>query len=252
MVEWLTTPYCYSWCCLLSQSNGTSNTSVQGKTLPWYGNNVKVIKVSWATDCVWQSFFSILWTLSIGVHREGLISQVHSSQLHQYQFSSLQFSSVQFSCPVVSNSLRPHESQHSGPPCPSPTPGVHSDSRPSSQWCQSAMLFSVVPFSSYPQSLLASKYFPMSQLFAWGGQSTGVSALASFLPKKSQGWSQIRVVKWAESSEMTPKDWEKININLNFYRHLNHSLIMVIKTKIYDLLPIDPHPRIIKECTSLK
>ena len=88
----------------------------------------------------------------------------------------------------VSDSLRPHESQHAGPPCPSPTPGIHSDSRPSSQWCHPAISSSVVSFSSCPQSVPASESFPMSQLFAWGGQSTGVSALASFLPKKSQGW----------------------------------------------------------------
>ena len=99
------------------------------------------------------------------------------------------FSSVQFSCSVVSDSLRPHESQHARPPCPSPSPRVHSDSRPSSPWCHPAVSSSVVPFSSYPQSLPASESFPMSQLFAWGGQSTGASALASFLPKKSQGWS---------------------------------------------------------------
>ena len=97
------------------------------------------------------------------------------------------FSSVQFSSSVVSNSLRPHESQHTRPPCPSPTPGVHSDSCPSSWWCHPAISSSVVPFSSCPQSLPASESFPMSQLFSWGGQSTGVSALASFLPKKSQG-----------------------------------------------------------------
>ena len=101
----------------------------------------------------------------------------------------LLFSSVQFSCSVVSDSLRPHESQHARPPCPSPTPGVHSDSRPSSQWCQPAISSSVVPFSSCPQSLPASESFPMSQLFAWGSQSTGVSALSSFLPKNTQDWS---------------------------------------------------------------
>ena len=98
-------------------------------------------------------------------------------------------SSVQFSRSVVSDSLWPHESQHARPPCPSPTPGVHSDSCPSRQWCHSAISSSVVPFSSCPQSLPASESFPMSQLFTWGGQSTGLSALASFLPKKSQGWS---------------------------------------------------------------
>ena len=83
-------------------------------------------------------------------------------------------SSVQFSHSVVSNSLRPHELQHTRPPCPSPTPGVHSDSHPSSPWCHPAISSSVVPFSSCPKSLPASKSFPMSQLFAWGGQSTGV------------------------------------------------------------------------------
>ena len=98
----------------------------------------------------------------------------------------MQFSSVQFSRSVMSNSLWTRESQHARPPCPSPTPGVHSDSHPSSRWCHPAISSSVVPFSSCPQSLPASESFPMSQLFTWGGQSTGISALASFHPKKSQ------------------------------------------------------------------
>ena len=79
----------------------------------------------------------------------------------------------------MSDSLPPHESQHARPPCPSPTPGVHPDPRPLSQWCHPAISSSVIPFSSCPQSLPASESLPMSQLFAWGGQSTGVSALAS-------------------------------------------------------------------------
>ena len=95
--------------------------------------------------------------------------------------------SVQFSHSFISNSLQPHELQHARPPCPSPTPGVHSDSCPLSQWCHPAISSSVAPFSSCPQSLPASESFPMSQLFAWGGQSTGVSALVSFLPKNTQG-----------------------------------------------------------------
>ena len=78
--------------------------------------------------------------------------------------ATVQFSSVQFSCSVVSDSLRPHESQHARPPCPSPTPGVYSDSRPLSRGCHPAISSSVVPFSSYPQSLPASGSFPMSQL----------------------------------------------------------------------------------------
>ena len=104
--------------------------------------------------------------------------------------------SIPFSCSVVSDSLQPHESQHARPPCPSPTPGVHTDSRPSSQWCHPAISSSVVPFSSCPQSLPASGSFPMSQPFSWGGQSTGVSALVSFLSKKSQGWSPSECTGW--------------------------------------------------------
>ena len=90
-----------------------------------------------------------------------------------------QFSSVQSLSRV--RLLRPHELQHARPPCPSPTPRVHSDSRPSSRWCHPAISSSVVPFSSCPQSLPASESFPMSQLSSWGGQSTGVSASASFI-----------------------------------------------------------------------
>ena len=104
--------------------------------------------------------------------------------------------SVQFSHSVMSDSLRPHESQHARPPCPLPTPRVHSDSCPWSQWCHPAISSSVVPFSSWPQSLPASKSFPMNQLFTSGGQSTGVLASASFLPKKSQGWSPSEWTGW--------------------------------------------------------
>ena len=98
------------------------------------------------------------------------------------------FTSVQFSRSVMSNSLWPHELQHAKPLCPSPPPGVYSNSCPSSRWCHPAISSSVVPFSSCPQSLPASESFPMSQLFAWGGQSIGVSALASVLPMNTQDW----------------------------------------------------------------
>ena len=108
--------------------------------------------------------------------------------------------SVQFSRSVVSDSLWRHESQHARPPCPSPTPGVHSNSRPSRWWCHPAISSSVVPFSSCPQSLPASESFPMSQLFAWGGQSIGISALASFLPKKTQDWSPLEWTGWISCS----------------------------------------------------
>ena len=104
--------------------------------------------------------------------------------------------SVQFGRSVVSDSLRPHESQHARPPCSSLSPEVHSDSRPLCQWCHPAISSSVILFSSRPQSLPASESFPMSQLFAWGGQSTGVSASVSFLPKKCQGWSPSEWTGW--------------------------------------------------------
>ena len=102
----------------------------------------------------------------------------------------------QFSHSVVSDSLRPHESQHARPPCPSPTPRVHPNSCLSSRWCHLAISSSVVPFSSCPQSLPASGSFPMSQLFAWGGQSTGVSASVSVLPMNTQDWSPLGWTGW--------------------------------------------------------
>ena len=128
----------------------------------------------------------------------------------------LQFSSVQFGCSVMSNSLWPHESQHARPPCPSPTPRVHPDSHPSTQWCHPAISSSVVPFSSCPQSLPASESFPMSQLFAWGGQSTGVSALASFLPKNTQGWSPS---EWNGWISLQPKGLSRVFYNTTVQKH---------------------------------
>ena len=123
--------------------------------------------------------------------------------------NSFSFSSVQFSCSVVSDSLRPHESQHARPPCPR----VHSDSRPSSQWCHPPISSSVIPFFSCPQSLPASESFPMSQLFAWDGQSIGVSALASFFPKKSQGWSSS---EWTGCISLQSKGLSRVFSNTQF------------------------------------
>ena len=110
-------------------------------------------------------------------------------------FTAVQFSSVQ-SLSHGSDSLRPHELQHNRPPCPLPTPGVHSNSNPSIQWCHPAISSSVIPFSSCPQSLLASGFFPMSQLFTWGGQSIGVSASTSVLPKNTQDWYHLGWTGW--------------------------------------------------------
>ena len=126
-----------------------------------------------------------------------------------------QIRSDQISCSVVSDSLRPHESQHARPSCPSPTPGVHPDSHPSSQWCHPAISSSVVPFSSCPQSLPASESFPMSQLFAWGGQSIGVSASASVLPINTQDWS----LGWTGWISLQSKGLSRVFCNTTVQKH---------------------------------
>ena len=140
-------------------------------------------------------------------------------------------SSVQFSRSVISDSLRPHELQHARPPCPSPTPGVHSNSRPSSRWCHPAISSSVIPFSSCPQSLPASGSFPMSQLFAWGGQNIGVSALTSFLPKNIQDWSPL------EWSGCSPRDSQESSPTPQF-KSINSSALSLLHsptlTSIHD------------------
>ena len=126
------------------------------------------------------------------------------------------------------------QSQHTRAPCPSPTPGVHSDSCPSSQWCHPAISSSVIPFSSCPQSLPASESFPMSQLFTWGDQSTGASALASFLPKKSQGWSPS---EWTGGSPCSPRDSQESSPTPQF-KCINSSALSLLHsptlTSIHD------------------
>ena len=134
--------------------------------------------------------------------------------------------SVQFSRSVVSDSLRPHESQHARPPCPSPTPRVHSDSRLSSQWCHPAVSSSVVPFSSCSQSLPASESFLMSQLFSWDGQNTGVSALASFLPKNIQDRSPLEWTGWIS---LQSKGLSRVFSNTTVQKHQLAKLIQLCK-----------------------
>ena len=123
---------------------------------------------------------------------------------------------IQFSRSVMSNSLQPHELHHARPPCPSPTPGVHPDPHPSSQWCHPAISSSVIPFSSCPQSLPASESFPMSQLFAWGGQSTGVSALASVLSKNTQDWSPSEWTGWIS---LQSKELSRVFLNTTVQKY---------------------------------
>ena len=125
----------------------------------------------------------------------------------------VQFSSVDQSCLTLCD---PNESQLTRPPCPSPTPRVHSDSRPSSQWCHPAISSSVIHFSCCPQSLPTSKRFPMSQFFAWGDQITGVSALASFLPKNTQGWSPS---EWTGCIFLQSKELSRVFSNTTLQKH---------------------------------
>ena len=125
-------------------------------------------------------------------------------------------SSVQFSRSAAFDSLRPHESQHTRPPCPSPTPSVYSNSCPSSRWCHPAISSSVIPFSSYPQSLPASRTFPISQLFSWGGQSTGVSVSASVLLMNTQDWSPLGWTGW---TSLQSKGLSRVFSNTTVQKH---------------------------------
>ena len=125
----------------------------------------------------------------------------------------LVFHSVQFSHSVVSDSLQPHELQHA------PVHHqlwVHSNSCPLSGWCHPAISSSAIPFSSCPQSLPASESFPMSQLFTWSGQSTGVSALASFLPKNTQDWSPL---EWTDWIPLQSKGLSRVFSNTTVQKH---------------------------------
>ena len=155
---------------------------------------LKIIRVIWAVwKCPWVNF-----------------------DIYCLSFEKHQFSSVQFSRSVMSDSLQPHELKHTRPPCPSPTSGVHPNSCPLSRWCHPAISSSVIPFSSCPQSLPASESFQMSQLFAWGGQSTGVSALASFLPKNTQDWS---LLEWTDWISLQSKGLSRVFSNTTVQKH---------------------------------
>ena len=131
---------------------------------------------------------------------------------------SLHFSglSVQFSRSVVSNSLWPHELQHTRPPCPSPTPGVYPNPCPSSWWCHPTISSSVIPFSSCPQSFPASGSFQMSQLFASGGQSIGVSASTSVFPMNTQDWSPLG---WTGLISLQSKGLSRVFSNTTLQKH---------------------------------
>ena len=125
-------------------------------------------------------------------------------------------SSVQFSCSVVSDSSQPHGLQHTRFPCPSSTPRAYSNSCLLSQWCHPTISSSVIPFSSCLQSYPTSRSFPMSQLFASGGQSIGVSASTSVLPMNTRDWSPLGWTGWIS---LRPKGLWRVFSNTTFQKH---------------------------------
>ena len=167
-------------CCLLGHFSNLFNDGTEVPLWSLFSSQCKVTR-SWSGAL---SLFPIFWVL------------------------------VQFSHSVVSDSLQPHEVQHARPPCPSPTPGVDSNTCPSSRWCHPDISSSVVPFSSCPQSLLASGSFPMSQLFKWGGQSTGVSA--SVLPMNIQDRFPLAWTGWIS---MQSKGLSRVFSNTTVQKH---------------------------------
>ena len=206
---WMASPTQWTWVWVNSRSWWWTGSP----GVLWF-MGLQRVRHGWVTELIWYTMNCIL--------REGILFSDESSpetlmillskiiplkkidhKNHSQTFllnngkttmRSDQIRSVVQSCPTLCNPM--NHSTPGLPPCPSPTPGVHWDSSPLIQWCYPAISSSVIPFSSCPQSLPASESFPMSQLFAWGGQSTGVSALASFLPKKPQGWSPLEWTGW--------------------------------------------------------
>ena len=160
---------------------------------------------------VWISF-SLVRSNNIGGNKE-LIFPLSPLMALPWPHSTI--GSVQFSRSVVSNSLRPHELQHARPPCPSPTPGVYPNPCPLSWWCHPTISFSVIPFSSCPQSFPASGSFQMSQLFASGGQSIGVSALTSVLPMNTQDW----YLGWIDWISLQFKELSRVFSNTTIQKH---------------------------------
>ena len=145
-----------------------------------------------------------------------LFDSILSTIRHLSKFHIHTLNSVHFSHSVLSDFLWPHELQHTRPPCPSPTPGVHSDSCPSSQWCHPAIPSSVVPFSYCPQSLPASESFSVSQFFTSGGQRIGHSASTSVLPMNTQDWSLLR---WSSWISLQSKGLSRVFSNTTLQKH---------------------------------
>ena len=180
--RWSSPPYCWKQKSRSFPSSKNVSFVCQG--------DVKLNHCNYEEPQNTKFYLSTEWNICIITYF--LIESKKSSMIPHYYINQ----SVQFSHSVMSDSLRPHESQHTRPPCPSPTPKVYSNSCLLSRWCHTAISSSVIPFSSCPQSIPASVSFQMSQLFASGGQSIGVSASASVLPMNTQDWSALGWTGW--------------------------------------------------------
>ena len=150
------------------------------------------------------------------VGQSGWKTESDERNVHVLRCKKVILPSVQFSCSVMSDSMRPHEPPHARPPCPSPTPWVYPNSCPLSQWCHLTISFSVVLFFSCRQSFPASGSFPMSQLFASGGQNIGVSASTSVLPVNTQDWCPLGWTGWIS---LQSKGLSRIFSNTTVQKH---------------------------------
>ena len=184
-------------------------------------HKLRKISVSSRLYCLGQGVMkveSILCPLFLSIKNKskesGQDSRVRRPWAHRHPWTHWSFNCLQFSS-VQSDSLQPHGLQHARLPCPSPTPRIYSNSCPLSRWCHPIISSSVIPFSSRLQSFPASETFQMSQLFAWGGQSTGVSALASFLPKNTQDWC----LEWTGWISLQSKGLSRVFSNTTVQKH---------------------------------
>ena len=208
----------FSLCCLsLTLKVVISLTKSLALTLVWFTSFLLLVaehlSLILLVGGIWGNCLPLLRSLP---HSQAL--RLANTSFWTGSLHSLLTPSVQFSHSVMSNSLRPHELQHTRPPCPSPTPGVHPNPCPLSPWRHPAISSSIVPFSSCPQSLPASGFFQMSQLFSWGGQSIGVSisALVSVLPKNTQDWSPL---EWTSWMSLQSKGLSRVFSNITVQRH---------------------------------
>ena len=176
------------------------------------GKNRQAITLKWE-----QNNLNKLHSLCEWMIKEKLIMHWCFLLLADFYVRDIKFTgSVQFSRSVVSDSLQPYELQHARPPCLSPIPRAYPNSRPLSQWCYPTISFSVIPFSSRPQSFPALGSFPMSQLFEWGGQSNGVSASTWVLPMNTQDWSPLG---WPGLISLQSKGLSRIFSNTTVQKH---------------------------------